>query len=77
MKILWLHNYFHDEDDKKVEITEEVYQQLLPFVDDLRRGNSNKNYPDEIDDWWKEWDEKGIPVLKTAEFHFDIEVAIC
>ena len=74
MRIMIFRSYFHDEDHRKIEITEEQYNLLAPHNNDLAMGNI---HPD-IWDLCGELQDKAEPILeRDMPNSCDIECAIC
>ena len=74
-RILVFESHFPDEDNRAASITEEEYNTLLPYDDELSMGNI---IPEEIDQLvWKTISDRAIEVRKEDYEDADIVVAVC
>jgi len=74
-RILVYRSYLPDENDRIVEITEDEYETLPPFNDQLSMGNDPGGLEDMI---WNDIYQRSIEILKKdIPLEYDIEVAIC
>lgn len=75
-RILVFESYFPDEDNRAASISEEEYETLLPYEDDLSMGNGG--WPEEIDVLvWKTISDRAVEVRKEDYEDADIVVAVC
>ncbi len=74
-RILVFESHFPDEDNRAASITEEEYNTLLPYDDELSMGNI---IPEEIDQLvWKTISDRAVEVRKEDYEDADIVVAVC